>query len=83
MSAMALIQSGYPSENIIFSDLPEVDRPEVDRPEVDRKVKRKVSAGSSDNLRKNDFPNLHARHVLLLQSAPSLVSEAAQAMKQR
>ena len=43
-----LIQSGYPSENIIFSDLREVDR----------KVKPKVSAGSSGNLRKCEFPYL-------------------------
>ena len=43
-----LIQSVYPSENIIFSDVPEVDR----------KVKPKVSAGSSGNLRKCKFPYL-------------------------
>ena len=40
-----LIQSDYPSENIIFSGLPEVDR----------KEKPKVSAGSSGNLRKCGF----------------------------
>jgi hypothetical protein len=43
-----LIRSTYPSENIIFSDLPEVDR----------EVKPKVSAGSSGNLRKRVFPYL-------------------------
>ena len=37
-----LIQSGYPTENIIFSDVGEVDR----------KEKPKVSAGSSGNVRK-------------------------------
>ncbi len=43
-----LTRSGYPSENIIFSDVGEVDR----------KVKPKVSAGSSGNLRKYVFPYL-------------------------
>jgi hypothetical protein len=43
-----LIRFGYPSENIIFFDLPEVDR----------KVKSTVSAGSSGNLRKSGFPYL-------------------------
>jgi hypothetical protein len=43
-----LIQSIYLSENIIFSDLPEVDQ----------KVKPKVSAGSSGNVKKCLFPYL-------------------------
>jgi hypothetical protein len=43
-----LTKSGYPSENIIFSDLPEVDR----------KVKPKVSAGFRDNLMKCKCPYL-------------------------
>ncbi len=43
-----LIQSRYPPENIIFSDVGEVDQ----------KVKPKVSARSSGNLRKCRFPCL-------------------------
>ncbi len=43
-----LIQSGYLSENIIFSGASEVDR----------KVKPKVSAGSNGNLMKCKFPYL-------------------------
>ena len=43
-----LTKSGYPSENIILSDLPEIDR----------KMKPKVSAGFRDNLMKCKFPYL-------------------------
>ena len=48
-----LIQSGYPSENITFSDLPEVVRNQ----------NAKDPAGSSENLRKCRFPYLHSWYV--------------------
>ncbi len=60
-----LIQSGYLSENIIFSDLPEVDR----------KVKPKVSAGPSGNLRKCLFPYLSIWQCLLFDCLRPLYTQ--------